>query len=415
MYEKCAAIGGDFKPETVPFELDDGSEVKCGDLGNWGNCSDQAFTPQGVDACIAANEAYTVCEDVITGCEFVSNVEANDQPTWADNQGGTPGSCDDGATCAGVWIPFTWENDGDLSNFEECMLDQTDCGVDSDQVPYPQPGDGNASEYKCSAELAESSYDECHATCLVGDLDGGGGWNVLDIVSLSICILANNCDEAPDGGCAADVTGDGQWNVLDIVSLANCILASNCGGRVDDASESRLIIIDNMVSIEADGFIGGVQMTLKHGADFSIEMTDHALFADYLTSGNETRLLVITPETDGLFSYNGDFEITEIIVANSHAEVSASLPMVTSFSLSEAYPNPFNPTTTMELFMPVAGDMTVEVFNLLGQSVSTLTSGYKDAGTYSLIWDAKDEASGVYFVKAQADGFTKIQKLMLVK
>ena len=61
------------------------------------------------------------------------------------------------------------------------------------------------------------------------------------------------------------------------------------------------------------------------------------------------------------------------------------------------------------------GDMTVEVYNLLGQSVSTLTSGYKDAGTYSLIWDATDVASGMYFVKAQADGFTKIQKLMLVK
>ncbi|SVE15879.1 uncharacterized protein METZ01_LOCUS468733, partial [marine metagenome] len=84
---------------------------------------------------------------------------------------------------------------------------------------------------------------------------------------------------------------------MDIVGLANCVLADNCGGRVDDASESQLIMRDNMVSIEADGFIGGVQMTLKHGDDFSIEMTDRALFADYLTTGNETRLLVITPET----------------------------------------------------------------------------------------------------------------------
>jgi len=55
------------------------------------------------------------------------------------------------------------------------------------------------------------------------------------------------------------------------------------------------------------------------------------------------------------------------------------------------------------------------VYNLLGQSVSTLTSGYMDAGTYSLTWDATHAASGVYFVKAQAEGFTKIQKLMLVK
>jgi hypothetical protein len=69
----------------------------------------------------------------------------------------------------------------------------------------------------------------------------------------------------------------------------------------------------------------------------------------------------------------------------------------------------------MELMMPVSGDMRVEVYNLLGQSVETLTSGYKDAGTYTLVWNAADAASGVYFVKAQTDGFTKIQKLMLIK
>jgi hypothetical protein len=243
-----------------------------------------------------------------------------------------------------------------------------------------------------------------------------GGFNVQDIVVLANCVLADNCDDAEDGGCAADVNLDGGWNVLDIVKLANCILEDSCGGRVDDASHSKLIIEDNMVSIKADGFIGGVQMTLKHGDDFSIEMTDRALgFAGYLTSGNETRLLVITPETDKLFSYSGDFEISEIIVANTQYEVSVDIPLAASFSISEAYPNPFNPTTTMTLTMPVSGEMQVDVYNLLGQSVAILTSGYKDAGIYNLTWDATDAASGMYFVKAQADGFTKTQKLMLIK
>ena len=102
-------------------------------------------------------------------------------------------------------------------------------------------------------------------------------------------------------------------------------------------------------------------------------------------------------------------------MANSHAEVSASLPLAGSFSLSQAYPNPFNPTTTMTLSMPVAGDMQVEVYNLLGQVVATLTSGYRDAGTYNLTWDASAVASGMYFVTAQADGFNTTQKLILVK
>jgi len=158
-------------------------------------------------------------------------------------------------------------------------------------------------------------------------------------------------------------------------------------------------------------------MTLSHGSDFSIEMTDRALFADYLTTGNETRLLVISPETEDLFSYNGEFEITEIIVANSQYEVSVDLPIAASFNLSDAYPNPFNPVTTMTLTMPMAGDMKVEVYNLLGQVVATLASGYMEASTtpYTLTWDASNASSGVYFVQADAAGFTKTQKLMLVK
>ena len=65
--------------------------------------------------------------------------------------------------------------------------------------------------------------------------------------------------------------------------------------------------------------------------------------------------------------------------------------------------------------MPLSGEMNVEIYNLLGQSVATLASGYMDAGTYILTWDASNASSGMYFVKAQAGGFTKTQKLMLIK
>ena len=209
--------------------------------------------------------------------------------------------------------------------------------------------------------------------------------------------------------------------MADIVILANCILAENCNafgngqGRVDDATLSRLIIQDNMVSIEADGFIGGVQMTLSHGNDFKVQMTGQALIADYLTTGNETRLLVITPETDKLFSYSGDFEITELIVVNSHAEVSADIPIVNRFRLSQAYPNPFNPTTTITLVMPVSSDITVEVYNLLGQVVSTFASGYRKAGTYSFTWDASAFSSGVYLITFSASDTRITQKVLLLK
>ena len=61
----------------------------------------------------------------------------------------------------------------------------------------------------------------------MGDVNGDGGWNVLDIVTLANCVLTNSCAEL-ENGCAADVNLDGGYNVLDIVTLANCVLVNNC-------------------------------------------------------------------------------------------------------------------------------------------------------------------------------------------
>ena len=63
----------------------------------------------------------------------------------------------------------------------------------------------------------------------LGDLNADEAWNVLDIVNLANCVLAQNCPSL-EYGCVGDVNGDGNYNVLDIVTLANCVLAGNCGG-----------------------------------------------------------------------------------------------------------------------------------------------------------------------------------------
>ena len=69
----------------------------------------------------------------------------------------------------------------------------------------------------------EESYSE------LGDINNDGSWNVLDIVQLANCVLAQNCNII-ENSCATDINGDGAYNVLDIVLLANCVVAQNCGG-----------------------------------------------------------------------------------------------------------------------------------------------------------------------------------------
>jgi len=67
--------------------------------------------------------------------------------------------------------------------------------------------------------------ESCVSICNVGDMNSDSQYNVLDIVALANCVLANNCN-----GCEGDMNSDSQYNVLDIVALANCVLANNCSG-----------------------------------------------------------------------------------------------------------------------------------------------------------------------------------------
>ena len=85
------------------------------------------------------------------------------------------------------------------------------------------------------------------------------------------------------------------------------------------------------------------------------------------------------------------------------------------FSLDRAYPNPFNPVTTLSFAIPVNSEVFLSVYNLQGREVSTLISGYMDAGYHSVVWNADSHSSGVYFVKMIAGEFMNTQKLMLIK
>ena len=91
------------------------------------------------------------------------------------------------------------------------------------------------------------------------------------------------------------------------------------------------------------------------------------------------------------------------------------MPLPESFSLSAAYPNPFNPVTTLSFELPIGSDVTLSIYNLQGREVSTLISGNMDAGYHTARWNADAYSSGVYFVKMIAGEYVSTQKLMLVK
>jgi hypothetical protein len=86
-----------------------------------------------------------------------------------------------------------------------------------------------------------------------------------------------------------------------------------------------------------------------------------------------------------------------------------------SFNLSAAYPNPFNPTTTLSFALPIDSKVYLSIYNLQGREVASLVNSNLEAGYHSVVWDANSYASGVYFVKMVAGEFVNTQKLMLIK
>ncbi len=87
----------------------------------------------------------------------------------------------------------------------------------------------------------------------------------------------------------------------------------------------------------------------------------------------------------------------------------------TQFTLLQNYPNPFNPTTTINYSIPQNGHLTVDIYNMLGQKVSTLYDNNQSAGEHSLNWDASEQSSGMYLFKVSYEDQTKSIKTMLLK
>jgi hypothetical protein len=85
------------------------------------------------------------------------------------------------------------------------------------------------------------------------------------------------------------------------------------------------------------------------------------------------------------------------------------------YYLSSAYPNPFNPVTSIQYAVPSTQYVSLKVYDILGQEVATLVNEEKRAGTYAVQWDASALASGVYFYKITVGSFHDIKKLILMK
>jgi hypothetical protein len=135
------------------------------------------------------------------------------------------------------------------------------------------------------------------------------------------------------------------------------------------------------------------------------------------TDGQYTRILVFSWDPaqtfDGTFMIlDGDILALTMVDASGVQFAPTLIP--TAWSLSQNYPNPFNPLTNIEFTLPKRTHIDLEVFNVSGQRVG-LTSGVFGPGEFQTTWDGSDHASGVYWYRLTADGFSQSRKMLLLK
>lgn len=135
-------------------------------------------------------------------------------------------------------------------------------------------------------------------------------------------------------------------------------------------------------------------------------------------TGRDAQFALSNKSTNQWWNTPSQWEVFALVGADAvftvNDELEATTPMV--YTLEQNYPNPFNPSTNIQFSLPATANVTLEVFNMLGQKVATLIDAQKmNAGSHTQKFDASSLASGMYVYRISTANFVQSRKMMLIK
>jgi len=298
---------------------------------------------------------------------------------------------------------------------------------------------------------SEDDYD-C-PTCMAGDADGSGGVDIDDVIYIIEFVFLGGPAPVPEE-CCGDANGSGSVDIDDIVYLIAYIFGSGsapvnaCEGQTiarlvapvkgDILFSARKIDLATVISISisADEVVQALQLDFViegEVVDVSVESVNDG--PEAIFSREDSRLTIGVIDLYGRKMIDTDDEVLQITyrgsgelrldksIAVKHGGGMINLVLSSKsthvvpegFGMGQNYPNPFNPSTRISFSLPVATDARLEVFNVLGQKVTTLVDEYLPAGEHEVTWNADGNASGVYFYRLSTGDYSETKRMMLVK
>ncbi len=295
-----------------------------------------------------------------------------------------------------------------------------DFGRDSTEILGYRPGDANND----------------------GDVTIGDISKLIDHLFISGVRLCNLNATDVNGSCGADATISDVALLIDTLFVSGAVpLQCGCINQGGPALKSSFAGVSlqstfengvTTISVNSPVALRGLQVELSGPENASpVNLVNDKLNQFYGQTGDLVRLGMI--DVDGgqtvsagvteVVQLAGEYTlISGVVVDNQLSEsvvllggdlIAETLPI--TFGLAQNYPNPFNPVTEITFALPVAADVRLEVFNVLGQKVATLVEQRLEAGQHSITWDAIAQASGVYMYRLTAGDFVETKKMILMK
>jgi len=177
-----------------------------------------------------------------------------------------------------------------------------------------------------------------------------------------------------------------------------------------NGAESNLEDFTFEYSKKDDGSVRGLMFSMT-GAKLNASDITSLIAFDFVPSEDFTGVSAIDFSNVIIAGQNG--KELETIAVSMNVSANDLLPAKTA--LNASYPNPFNPSTTINYELASESLVNVSVYDALGRLVIELVNDVQPSGANHISWNAVDQASGAYFVRMTAGTYTSTQKLMLVK
>jgi ligand-binding sensor domain-containing protein len=267
------------------------------------------------------------------------------------------------------------------------MLRSTNAGVSWDSINTGLP---KATRRAIAITATGVVYVSVSGSGIYRSSNSGTSWTRVNLDPETLCLYCS-----PSGSVFAGTNGSGMFRSTDNgqnwTDLNTGLNSAYVYGVFSDSKGGAFATTDGLYQMTATGtswtYVSQVVTSLVSGVTVS---KDGTVILGTLGSG----------------VYRGT------LIASA-VEDHSTLPL--AFAVEQNYPNPFNPSTMISYQLATAGRVMLKVFNSIGQEVAVLVNEQKDAGTYSVRWDAQGVPSGIYFYRLQAGDRLETRKMVYVR